>query len=180
MSLTTFFKEKDFENRVYTFEFNGMHHTITTNVVIAAIHKTEGVQRERIINILQRLDLKNGDSRLLQSLRQGLAAATDHHPGRGFFFSPLLDLTHDTGTSAAPLTTSFSPSRPVKKPRIRPEGTLCTVEPLSSSHPTPPNGLFNSSASGSQQRLTSDIYKVRISKGSRSEHYLPQREVFYG
>ena len=59
MSLTTFFKEKDFENRVYAFEFNGMHHTITTDVVIAAIHKTEGVQRERIINILQKLDFQN-------------------------------------------------------------------------------------------------------------------------
>ena len=75
MSLTTFFKEKDFENRVYAFEFNGMHHTITTNVVIAAIHKTEGVQRERIINILQKLDLKNGDFHdFFKALRQGLAA----------------------------------------------------------------------------------------------------------
>lgn len=75
MSLTTFFKEKDFENRVYAFEFNGMHHTITTDVVIAAIHKTEGVQRERIINILQRLDFNNGDFHdFFKACARGLAA----------------------------------------------------------------------------------------------------------
>lgn len=79
MSLTTFFKEKDFENRVYAFEFNGMHHTITTDVVIAAIHKTEGTERERIISILQKLDFKNGDfHHFFEHCAKGLAA---RYPG---------------------------------------------------------------------------------------------------
>ena len=75
MSLTTFFKEKDFENRVYAFEFNGMHHTITTDVVIEAIKKSQGTERQRIIAILQKLDFMNGDfHHFFQHCAKGLAA----------------------------------------------------------------------------------------------------------
>ena len=75
MRLQTFFKEKDFENRVYSVEVNGLHHTITTDVVIAAIHRSQGTQRQRIINILQQLDFKNGDfHHFFQHLARGLAA----------------------------------------------------------------------------------------------------------
>ena len=71
----TFFKEKNFENRVYAFEFNGMHHTITTDVVIAAIHKTEGTERERSTSCS---GVHNGDFTTFRALRQGLAA---RYPG---------------------------------------------------------------------------------------------------
>ena len=75
MSLTTFFKEKDFENRVYAFDFNGMHHTITTDVVIEAIKKSQGTERQRIIAILQKLDFMNGDfHHFFQHCAKGLAA----------------------------------------------------------------------------------------------------------
>ena len=75
MSLQTFFKEKDFENRVYSVEANGLNHTITTDVVIAAILRSQGAEREGIINVLQQLDFKNGNfHHFFEHLAKGLAA----------------------------------------------------------------------------------------------------------
>jgi hypothetical protein len=63
MTLTTFFAEKDFDIRTYevTSPTTGDSHIVTTDVVIEAINRSQGREREQIINTLQRLDFLNGD-----------------------------------------------------------------------------------------------------------------------
>ena len=61
MNLNTFFTEKDFEIRTYEVEANGQFHIITTDVVIEAILRTEGAEREGVVNILRQLDFRNGN-----------------------------------------------------------------------------------------------------------------------
>jgi len=63
MTLSTFFAEKDFEIRTYevTSPTTGDSHIITTDVVIEAILRSQGREREKIITTLQRLDFLNGD-----------------------------------------------------------------------------------------------------------------------
>jgi hypothetical protein len=74
MSLQTFFKEKDFDIRTYEVEANGTSHIITTDVVIAAIHRSSGREREQIIATLQQLDFRNGDfHHYFKHLATGLA-----------------------------------------------------------------------------------------------------------
>lgn len=77
MSLATFFAEKDFEIRTYEVIslVTGDSHIITTDVVIEAIHRTQGREREQIISTLQRLDFLNGDfHHFFKHLATGLAA----------------------------------------------------------------------------------------------------------
>ncbi len=61
MNLNTFFAEKDFETRTYEVEANGQFHIITTDVVIEAILRTEGAEREGVVNIVRQLDFRNGN-----------------------------------------------------------------------------------------------------------------------
>ena len=77
MSLATFFLEKDFD--ICTYEVvsptTGETHIITTDVVIEAILRSQGREREQIINTLQRLDFLNGDfHHFFKHLATGLAA----------------------------------------------------------------------------------------------------------
>ena len=74
MSLETFFAEKDFDIRTYEVMANGTVHFISTDVVIEAIMRTAGQEREKIINTLQRLDFLNGDfHHFFEHLATGLA-----------------------------------------------------------------------------------------------------------
>lgn len=77
MSLATFFLEKDFD--ICTYEVvspvTGDAHIITTDVVIEAILRSQGREREQIINTLQRLDFLNGDfHHFFKHLAMALAA----------------------------------------------------------------------------------------------------------
>ena len=74
MNLSTFFAEKDFEIRTYEVEANGMAHIITTDVVIEAILRTVGQERQGVENILLQLDVRNGDfHHFFRHLATGLA-----------------------------------------------------------------------------------------------------------
>ena len=74
MNLQTFFAEKDFETRTYEVEANGMAHFITTDVVIEAILRTVGQERQGVENILLQLDVRNGDfHHFFKHLATGLA-----------------------------------------------------------------------------------------------------------
>lgn len=74
MNLQTFFAEKDFETRTYEVEANGTFHIITTDVVIEAILRTVGTERQGVTRILQQLDFKAGDfHHFFRHLAQGLA-----------------------------------------------------------------------------------------------------------
>ena len=74
MNLQTFFAEKDFETRTYEVEANGMAHIITTDVVIEAILRTVGQERQGVENILLQLDVRNGDfHHFFKHLATGLA-----------------------------------------------------------------------------------------------------------
>lgn len=74
MNLNTFFDEKDFEIRTYEVEANGMAHIITTDVVIEAIKRTQGAEREGVVSILRQLDFRNGDfHHFFKHLATGLA-----------------------------------------------------------------------------------------------------------
>jgi tRNA pseudouridine-54 N-methylase len=63
MNLPTFFSEKDFEIRTYevTSPTTGDSHVITTDVVIEAILRSQGQERQQVTGILQQLDFRNGD-----------------------------------------------------------------------------------------------------------------------
>ena len=75
MNLSTFFAEKDFEIRTYEVEANGMSHIITTDVVIEAILRTLGAERQGVTNILQQLDFRNGDfHHFFRHLAQAMAS----------------------------------------------------------------------------------------------------------
>ena len=74
MNLQTFFTEKDFEIQTYEVEANGMAHIITTDVVIEAILRTVGQERQGVENILLQLDVRNGDfHHFFRHLATGLA-----------------------------------------------------------------------------------------------------------
>jgi len=74
MNLVTFFAEKDFETRVYEVEANGTFHIMNTEVVIEAILRTQGQERQQIAGILQQLDFRNGDfHHFFKHLATGLA-----------------------------------------------------------------------------------------------------------
>lgn len=75
MNLHTFFAEKDFEIRTYEINVNGNTHLIGTDVVIEAIHRTQGAERDGVVNILRQLDFRNGDfHHFFKHLATGLAA----------------------------------------------------------------------------------------------------------
>ena len=75
MNLQSFFTEKDFDIRTYEVEANGMNHIITTDVVIEAILRTQGQERQGVTNILQQLDFKNGNfHHFFEHLAKGLAS----------------------------------------------------------------------------------------------------------
>ena len=63
MNLQRFFDEKDFEIRCYEVvsPTTGDTHLVYTDVVIESILFTSGLEREKIIAILQELDFRNGD-----------------------------------------------------------------------------------------------------------------------
>lgn len=74
MNLQTFFNEKDLEIRTYEVEANGMAHIITTDVVIEAILRTTGAERQGVTKIIQQLDFANGDfHHFFKHLATGLA-----------------------------------------------------------------------------------------------------------
>lgn len=78
MTLATFFAEKDFDIRTYEVKspVTGDSHIITTDVVIEAIHRSQGREREQIIETLQRLDFLNGDfHHFFRHLATALAAS---------------------------------------------------------------------------------------------------------
>ncbi|MDA8822030.1 hypothetical protein N9N45_07045 [Planktomarina temperata] len=75
MNLSTFFSEKDFDIVTYEVEANGMSHIITTDVVIEAILRTVGAERQGVVNILQQLDFKNGNfHHFFRHLAHGIAS----------------------------------------------------------------------------------------------------------
>jgi len=72
--INTFLAEKDFEIRTYEVEANGQFHIITTDVVIEAILRTQGQERQGVENILRQLDFRAGDfHNFFKHLATGLA-----------------------------------------------------------------------------------------------------------
>lgn len=72
--ITTFFAEKDLDDRIYEVENDGTLNLISTADVIERIGLTSGDERQKIENILRELDLHNGDvHHFLAHLAQAMA-----------------------------------------------------------------------------------------------------------
>ena len=72
--ITTFFAEKDLDDRIYEVENDGTLNLISTADVIERIGFTSGDERQKIENILRELDLRNGDvHHFLAHLAQAMA-----------------------------------------------------------------------------------------------------------
>ena len=73
--ITTFFAEKDLEDRIYEVESaNGTLNLISTANVIEKIGMTSGGERKQIEDILRQLDFHNGDiHHFLRHLAQAMA-----------------------------------------------------------------------------------------------------------
>ena len=72
--ITTFFAEKNLDDRIYEVESEGTLNLISTENVIERIGCTSGAERQQIENILRELDFRNGDvHHFLQHLAQAMA-----------------------------------------------------------------------------------------------------------
>lgn len=72
--ITTFFAEKNLDDRIYEVENGGTLNLISTADVIEKIGLTSGQERQQIENILRELDFRNGDvHHFLAHLAQAMA-----------------------------------------------------------------------------------------------------------
>lgn len=72
MNLNTFFKEKDLENVTFTVDNGDDFHILDTESMIKIVKSTKGTEREKIKNILRKIDFNNGDvNHFLNHLAQG-------------------------------------------------------------------------------------------------------------
>ena len=73
--LHNFFREKEFPIKVWEItDSRGLDHIITGDAVIEAIASTQGQERQKIEDILRKIDFSNGDvNHFLEHLAKGLA-----------------------------------------------------------------------------------------------------------
>lgn len=74
--ITTFFAEKDLDDRIYEVECGDTLNLISTADVITRIGFTSGTERQQIERILRELDFRNGDiHHFLGHLAQAMAVS---------------------------------------------------------------------------------------------------------